>query len=204
MKEIKRLFLALLLALAGSLVLADSVSQRALSTQQESPGLISEGLISERLISPGLKSEGQIPETSASSVCDPDSDARSPSALQRHFAAQQRRIVEEAIGILCSSGMQAIRQAHLAKQPLTRRINSRLIQYEPGLPASGMTMFGEDGFLIGREAFARPGEIERTVFHELHRLITSASSKGVSAELAAEETRAAAAFAERAANHFGL
>jgi hypothetical protein len=34
------------------------------------------------------------------------------------------------------------------------------VQYEPGLPSSGMTMFGENGFLIGREAFSSAAETE--------------------------------------------
>jgi len=99
--------------------------------------------------------------------------------------------------------MAAIREAHAAGRSVTVRIGGRVIQYEPGLPASGMTMFGDEGFLIGREAFSTAGELERTVLHELYRLRTSASSSGVSAALAAEETRAAAAFAERAARALG-
>lgn len=69
---------------------------------------------------------------------------------------------------------------------------------EPGLPASGMTMFGENGFLIGREAFTSSGELLKTVLHELYRLNTSASSAGVSAQLSVQETKAAFEFAERA------
>lgn len=61
-----------------------------------------------------------------------------------------------------------------------------------------MTMFGEDGFLIGREAFASPGELDRTVLHELHRLTTSQSSAGITGGLATNETQAAFDFANRA------
>ena len=80
----------------------------------------------------------------------------------------------------------------------TVEINGVTIQYEPGLPASGMTMFGANGFVIGPEAFARPTELTKTVLHELYRLRTTASAAGVSAKLAAEETKAAFDFAERA------
>lgn len=66
------------------------------------------------------------------------------------------------------------------------------------MPASGMTMFGENGFLIGREAFTSESELTKTVLHELYRLNTSASAGGVSGELAAQETAAAADFANRA------
>ncbi|UUZ82696.1 hypothetical protein LJK88_01060 [Paenibacillus sp. P26] len=66
------------------------------------------------------------------------------------------------------------------------------------LPASGMTMFGENGFLIGREAFSSSAELTKTVLHELYRPTTIASASGVSAEVAVQETQAAFKFAERA------
>ncbi len=59
-------------------------------------------------------------------------------------------------------------------------------------------MFGENGFLIGNEAFTSSAELSKTVLHELYRLNTSASAAGVSAELAAQETKAAFEFANRA------
>jgi hypothetical protein len=77
-------------------------------------------------------------------------------------------------------------------------IGGRLIQYEPGLPASGMTMFGQNGFLIGREAFVSQEKLAKTVLHELYRLATSASSSGVSGSLATQETQAAYNFAQTA------
>lgn len=59
-------------------------------------------------------------------------------------------------------------------------------------------MFGENGFLIGRETFSSDEELAKTVLHELYRLNTSASAGGVSGELATQETAAAADFANRA------
>lgn len=73
-----------------------------------------------------------------------------------------------------------------------------MIQYEPGLSASGMTMFGENGFLVGNEAFASSEELSKTVLHELYRLYTTQSVSGVYGELAAQETKAAFDFANRA------
>lgn len=73
-----------------------------------------------------------------------------------------------------------------------------MIQYEPDLPASGMTMFGENGFLMGPEAFSSTMELKQTVLHELYRLTFSEAAGGVSGELAAQETKAAASFAARA------
>jgi hypothetical protein len=115
------------------------------------------------------------------------------------FTATESRIINEAQGILNSSEIAKIQVAHAANQPVTVTIGGRLIQYEPGLPASGMTMFGENGFLIGPEAFRTGTELQKTVLHELYRLNTSASSNGVSAALAAQETKAAYDFAEKAA-----
>ena len=59
-------------------------------------------------------------------------------------------------------------------------------------------MFGENGFLIGREAFSSEAELGKTILHELYRLNTSTSAGGVSGSLATSETAAAFNFAERA------
>jgi hypothetical protein len=117
------------------------------------------------------------------------------------FSEVETGIINEAQGILGSPEMDTIRAANSSGQSATVTVNGRLIQYEPGLPASGMTMFGENGFLIGPEAFASESELQQTVLHELYRLNTSASSAGVSASLATQETQAAAGFAARAVNY---
>jgi hypothetical protein len=61
-------------------------------------------------------------------------------------------------------------------------------------------MFGENGFLIGREAFASEAEFIKTILHELYRLYTSSVGRGAgaSAEAAEAETKAAFEFAQRA------
>jgi hypothetical protein len=60
-------------------------------------------------------------------------------------------------------------------------------------------MFGENGFLLGREAFSSQSELNQTVLHELYRLTFSQAAEGVSGVLATQETNAAASFAARAA-----
>ncbi|WP_445656604.1 hemagglutinin repeat-containing protein [Achromobacter sp. NCFB-sbj8-Ac1-l] len=114
------------------------------------------------------------------------------------FNQVESGVLNEAKAILNSSELARIQAAHVAGKPIEINIGGRLIQYEPGLPASGMTMFGENGFLIGREAFKSPAELQKTILHELHRLSTSQSSGGVSAALASHETQAAYDFAEKA------
>jgi RHS repeat-associated protein len=120
------------------------------------------------------------------------------------FTAREIAIIVEAEGILSSAELATLRAAYAAGRSASVTIGGRTILYEPGLSASGMTMFGENGFILGREAFAVRGELARTLFHELYRLSHSASAGGVSAALAAEETAAAAAFAERTAALLGL
>jgi len=95
--------------------------------------------------------------------------------------------------------MAELAAAHGAGESLTVNVGGRMIQYEPGLPASGMTVFGENGFVLGREAFSTNAELNMTVLHELYRLTFSEAAGGVSGQLAAQETQAAASFAARAA-----
>lgn len=67
-------------------------------------------------------------------------------------------------------------------------------------PFSGMTLFGERGFVIGKEALRSPDEIVKTVLHEFYRLSTSAAgpNSGVSQALVAKETNNVVNFVERA------
>jgi len=122
--------------------------------------------------------------------------------LASSFSKSERAIISEAQAILGSKEMAAINAAQQAGKSISVNVGGRFIQFEPGLPASGMTLFSENGFLIGREAFRSTAELQKTVLHELHRLNTSATrvSGSLSASQAATETRAAFNFAERAVN----
>jgi hypothetical protein len=119
-------------------------------------------------------------------------------------SSSEAAIMNEVRGILSSPGMAQIRAANSAGIGITVKIGGRLIQYEPGLPASGMTMFGEDGFILGREAFRDEAELTKTLLHELYRLGMSARGALGDAssmqEVITAETEAAAGFAERAYN----
>jgi hypothetical protein len=61
-----------------------------------------------------------------------------------------------------------------------------------------MTLFGENGFVLGREAFVSEAELTKTLLHETYRLTTSQSAVGVSGAVASAETNEAFSFAERA------
>ncbi|HFA51544.1 MAG TPA: RHS repeat-associated core domain-containing protein [Bacteroidetes bacterium] len=77
-------------------------------------------------------------------------------------------------------------------------IDGRKILFEADGPFSGFSLFGENGFVIGREALGSQEELTKTLLHELHRLNTSNSSQGVSQELLSGETMDAFQFAEKA------
>jgi hypothetical protein len=115
------------------------------------------------------------------------------------FTATEQSIIIEARRILSSPWFARIRAAQAAGKGVIVRINGRLIQYEPGAPCSGMTLFGENGFLLGREAFKSESEVVKTLLHELHRLTTSVvRAEGATMATVHSETQAAKIFADRA------
>lgn len=120
-----------------------------------------------------------------------------PSLLNQLKGIEQT-IAQEVMGMLSSGELAALRGAHQAGKPLIVHVGGRLIQYEPALPASGMTLFGENGFVLGKEAFRSQEELTKTLLHEVYRLQTSAvRTTGASGELVAKETQAAFQFAEK-------
>lgn len=125
--------------------------------------------------------------------------AAAADAALTGFNAVERGVIIEVRGIMKASEMTKIRQAFASGKEAIVKIGGRTIQYEPSLKASGMTMFGENGFLVGPEAFTSETELVKTLLHETYRLNTSISqTAGVSGATAAMETRAAFTFAENA------
>ncbi|GHG31377.1 MULTISPECIES: RHS repeat domain-containing protein [Amycolatopsis] len=106
-------------------------------------------------------------------------------------------IARDAQAIYASEALGEIRAAHAAGQAKEVIVGGTTIVYEPSLSASGMTLFGEHGFVIGRGAFASDAELAKTIAHESYRLATSQSAGGVGAGLAKAETDAAFKFAEQ-------
>ena len=118
----------------------------------------------------------------------------------------EQAIIDEVRRLIASPEMTQIRRAYNEGVSLMTRSGGRLIQYEPGLPASAMTLFGEKGFVLRPEALASEGELIQICLHELYRLATSQLGSGgaASSHLAENETQAAFAFAQRAyATYFG-
>jgi hypothetical protein len=113
------------------------------------------------------------------------------------LSRSERAIAGSARAIYGSEELGAIRAAHAAGRSAEVTVGGTKIVYEPGLNASGMTLFGENGFVIGRGAFASDMELAKTIAHESYRLATSQSAGGVGAGLAKAETNAAFSFAEQ-------
>jgi hypothetical protein len=115
------------------------------------------------------------------------------------FSSVEAGVIGEAESILTSAEMGQITTAAESGESIAVDIGGRAIQYEPGMPASGLTNFEGNGFVLGREAFSSEGELAKTVLHELYRLATSGVPEaGADAATVASETQAAAAFADRA------
>jgi hypothetical protein len=124
--------------------------------------------------------------------------AAAPAAL-KGFTTPELTIIKETKTILNSRKLAQLRAAFKGGKSVTVKITGRTIQYEPKLPASGMTIFGENGFLLGPQAFKSEAELTKTLLHELHRLATSTvKTTGATGAGVAKETAAAAGFAERA------
>lgn len=117
------------------------------------------------------------------------------------FTASESQIIAEAQQVLSSPQFIRLQEAYRTGNPTAVKIGERVIQYEPDMPPgySGMALFKENGFVLGRAAFKSTLELQKTVLHELHRLATTQSAGGVDARLAKQETDAAFLFAERAA-----
>lgn len=120
------------------------------------------------------------------------------------FTAAEHAAVAEAQSILRSTAFAEVRAAQAAGQSAEIAIAGRTIVVEPAAPLSGMTLFGEGGFVLGREAFTSEAELTKTVLHEVFRLRTSeVGATGVASQAAASaETEAAFSFAERAFDAF--
>lgn len=122
------------------------------------------------------------------------------AVVARAFTTEEQAIITEAKQIYSSSEFAQIKAAKQAGKTLRVTINGRTIQYQPGLPFSGMTWVEQNGFVISDDAFASDDETARTIAHELYRLKTGkALAQGeINQEAAAAETKAAYDFAQLA------
>lgn len=77
-------------------------------------------------------------------------------------------------------------------------INGRTIVLQSDGPFSGMTLFDENAFVLGKEAFASGDELTKTILQELYRLGTSevGASRKAGQGIVSSETKNAFQFAE--------
>jgi hypothetical protein len=94
------------------------------------------------------------------------------------LSTTEQGIASEARAIYSSEAFGEIRAAHAAGTYAEITVNGTTVVYEPGLSASGMTLFGENGFVLGRGAFASASELAQTIAHESYGLATSGSLIG--------------------------
>ena len=115
------------------------------------------------------------------------------------LSASETVVVQEAAHILKAPQFAEALLAMKEGTATELKIAERTILLEPDAPLSGMTLFEEGGFVIGKEALASTRELYKTVLHELYRLHMSESSEaGVNSDLVSSETEAAFNFAEKA------
>ena len=109
------------------------------------------------------------------------------------------KIIQEVELVLKSKQFKTICNASNKGVSHSVIINNRTIVVEPEAPISGMTLFEENGFVLGKEAFTSKEELIKTLLQEIYRLETSNIGKTGKAtqEIVAEETKAAHAFAEK-------
>lgn len=64
------------------------------------------------------------------------------------FNSVEKNIIKDAQGILNSSDMDKLVQAYNKGESFEIVVNGRKIVCEPDAPVSGMTLFGENGFVL--------------------------------------------------------
>lgn len=81
------------------------------------------------------------------------------------------------------------------------KVGGRVIVVEPEAPMSGLTLFEENAFVLGKDAFSSPMELRKTILQELYRLKTSnLKGQNVTQGAVSGETKAAFEFAEKNAS----
>lgn len=118
-------------------------------------------------------------------------------ALERFgFSAAERGVISTSSKILQNGGADLVK-AFESGEAKELTIAGQKIIVQPDAPISGMTLHGENAFVLGKQAFSSSTELSKTVLHEMYRL-TFQQGDAASAASAAAATKAAADFAERA------
>lgn len=154
-------------------------------------------------------------QSSIKATVDATVPDRQPNTDQRdHAVASDSRVAAEAIpagdaavigrsqAMFNSPELGALRSAHGSGVSAEVNIGGSVIRYEPSYSGSGMTMFGDDGFILGRHAFSSQEELAKTLLHENYRLgYSQVPGIGANGDLVAKETGNAFDFAEMYFGH---
>ncbi len=114
------------------------------------------------------------------------------------FSAAERAVLAEVKAAQAAGAFAKAKSAVAAGKEAEIVIGNRAVQVVPEFNGSGMTLFVDDTFIIGREAIASEAEFFKTLLHELYRL---AFQRGVQAGAvggATAPTANAFSFAEKA------
>jgi hypothetical protein len=121
---------------------------------------------------------------------------------EQGWSTQDATIITRSQSILQSPQFQKLKDAFASGTEKKTEINGVTIMYHPELPPkySGMTLFGDHGFLMGPAAFKSQTETGATVLQEMYRLTTSEIGPAGHAKVGgvAEETKTAQDWANRA------
>lgn len=132
-------------------------------------------------------------------------EARRASLLDQGFTSDEAKVIVLGESMLQSPEFSRFR-SNVAEGLASEAVfDDCRVVFVPTLPGlySGMTLFGEQGFVVGAAAFRSESELYQTVMHELYRLSFSTilPTRGATVGGAqAHETGAAAEFAARALN----
>jgi hypothetical protein len=121
--------------------------------------------------------------------------------VSRGLTGAEAKIADEGLQVLENPMFVRLYRAFKSGTATEVRIEGKTIVHEPNVPAgtSGMTLFGENGFVMGPRAFTSRLETVKTVLQELFRLRTSDIAGAAAADgSVAAETEAAHAFADKA------
>lgn len=122
------------------------------------------------------------------------------NAAASGFSVAERSVIRTASEVLRKGGPDLLK-AFESGQAKEFVIAGQKIIVQPDAPISGMTLFGEKAFVIGKDAFTSKAEFVKTVLHETYRL-NMQQGGAASGASATATTRAAADFAERAYSAF--
>jgi RHS repeat-associated protein len=114
----------------------------------------------------------------------------------------EKTVVKDAKKILDSKTFKTAVENMKTGSTTETTINGYKIIFQSDGPFSGFTLFGEKGFVIGKEALASSTELSKTVYHETFRLATStAKTNGfVSQSVITTETKMTTDFIEKVVN----